>query len=39
MQDIIKKFRFKESGVAINAPKEIETEFRKIGFKIEFDKK
>ena len=39
MQDIIKKFRFKDSGVIINAPKEIETEFQKQGFKTLFDKK
>lgn len=38
MQDIIKKFRFKDSGVIINAPKEIETEFIKIGFKTVFNK-
>jgi len=39
MKDIIKKFRFKDSGVIINAPKEIETEFIKIGFKTVFNKK
>lgn len=39
MQDIIKKFRFKDSGVMINAPKEIEVEFIKLGFKTVFDKK
>ena len=39
MQDIIKKFRFKENGVIVNAPKEIETEFKKLGFKTVFDNK
>ncbi|MEO6837310.1 MAG: hypothetical protein ABI261_00860 [Ginsengibacter sp.] len=39
MQDIIKKFRFKDSGIIINAPKEIATEFQKLGFKTIFDKK
>jgi hypothetical protein len=32
MKDIIKKFRFKDKGVVINAPKEIEAEFKKLGF-------
>lgn len=39
MQEIIKKFRFKDSGIIINAPKEIEVEFKKLGFKTVFDKK
>lgn len=39
MQDIIKKFRFKDSGVIINEPKEIEAVFKKTGFKNSFDKK
>lgn len=39
MQEIIKKFRFKDNGVIINAPKEMETEFESIGFKTVFDKK
>ncbi len=39
MEDIIKKFRFKDNGVIINAPKEIETEFKKIGFETVFNKK
>lgn len=39
MQDIIKKFRFKDSGVIINAPKEIEAVLKKTGFKNSFDKK
>ncbi len=39
MQDIIKKFRFKNSCVIINAPKEIEAAFEKLGFKTVLDKK
>ena len=39
MQDVIKKCRFKDSGVIINAPADIETEFKKAGFKAAFDKK
>lgn len=39
MQDIIKKFRFKENGIIINAPKEIEDAFKKLSFKTVFDKK
>ncbi len=39
MQTIIKKFRFKNNGVIINAPTAIEIEFVKLGFKTEFDKK
>ncbi|HEY5368302.1 MAG TPA: hypothetical protein VIJ75_04855 [Hanamia sp.] len=39
MQDVIKKLRFKDSGVIINSPKEFEIEFKKIGFKTVFDKK
>jgi hypothetical protein len=37
MQDIIKKFKFKDSGVILNAPADIETEFEKMGFKTSFD--
>ena len=33
MQDIIKKFRFKENGVVLNAPAAIEKELVKLGFK------
>ncbi len=36
MQDIIKKLRFKDHGVIINAPKGLEVEFVKIGFKTSF---
>jgi hypothetical protein len=39
MQDIIKKFKFKGSGVVLNAPAAIEKEFVKLGFKTSFDKK
>ena len=39
MKDIIRKFRFKDNGVVINAPKDIEAEFRKIGFRTTFDKR
>lgn len=38
MQDVIKKCRFKGAGVILNAPAEIETEFKKMGFKTSFDK-
>lgn len=38
MQDIIRKLKFKGSGVILNAPADIETEFKKIGFKTSFDK-
>ncbi len=38
MQDIIKKFKFKDNGVIINAPAELEMYFVKIGFKTGFDK-
>jgi hypothetical protein len=37
MQDIIKKFKFKDIGIVINAPTTIETEFEKLGFKTKFD--
>lgn len=39
MQDIIKKFKFKESGVVLNAPEVLEKEFIKLGFKTNFDPK
>ncbi len=38
MKDIIGKFRFKGKGVVINAPKDIEAEFKKLGFKSSLDK-
>lgn len=36
MQDVIGKFKFKDKGVIINAPADIETEFTKLGFKLFF---
>ncbi len=39
MQDIIKKFKFKDSAVILNAPAEMAKEFIKLGFKTNFDKK
>ena len=38
MQDIIKKFKFKDNGVVLNAPTAIEKEFIKLGFKNKLDK-
>lgn len=38
MQDIIKKFRFRERGIVLNAPPAIEHGFEKMGFKTSFDK-
>lgn len=39
MQDIIKKLRFKDKGTIINAPVDIEKEFKKLGFKTAFVEK
>jgi len=39
MDDVIKKLKFKDSGVIINAPATIEREFKKINFKRAFDNK
>ncbi len=39
MQDIIKKFKFKDKGIVINAPEQMVKEFEKLGFKTDFDKK
>jgi len=39
MRDIIKKFKFKNNGVILNAPVTIEKEFVQLGFKTNFDKK
>lgn len=36
MQDIIKKMKFKDTGVIMNAPDPIEKEFIKLGFKNKF---
>src|SRR3954469_10286105 len=38
MQDIIKKFKFKDNRVVLNAPTAIEKEFIKLGFKNKLDK-
>lgn len=38
MQDIIKKFKFKDTGIVINAPAAIEKELIALGFNNEFDK-
>lgn len=38
MKEVIAKFKFKDKGVIINAPAEIEKEFVKLGFKPAFDK-
>ncbi|MHA8050315.1 hypothetical protein V7S79_04300 [Aquirufa sp. ROCK-SH2] len=37
MQDTIKKFKFKAPGIVLNAPKNIEEEFIKMGFNTHFD--
>ena len=39
MNEIIKKFRLKYAGVVINAPKDLEKEFVRLGFKTALDKK
>ena len=39
MKDIIRKFRFKDKGVVFNAPKDIEAEFKKLGFRTSLDKR
>ncbi len=39
MENIIKKFKFKDKGIVLNAPASIEKEFVKLGFKTNFDKK
>ena len=39
MQNITKKFKFKNSGVILNAPVAIEKEFVQLGFKTGVDKK
>ncbi|MFM9987119.1 hypothetical protein [Flavobacterium sp.] len=38
MQDIVKKFKFKDSAIVINATPSIEEEFLKLGFKNKFEK-
>lgn len=37
MQNVIKKFKFKDNGIVLNAPPELEKEFVKLGFKTTFD--
>ncbi len=39
MENIIKKFKFKDNGVILNAPTTLKEEFVKLGFKTTFDKK
>lgn len=39
MKETIKKFKFKDEGIIINAPASIQKEFVKLGFKTMFDKK
>src|SRR4051812_26889836 len=39
MKEVIKKFKFKDNGVALNAPAAIEKEFVKLGFLTDFDRK
>jgi len=39
MQDILKKFKFKDNGIVLNAPATIEKEMVKLGFKTSLDKK
>lgn len=38
MQDLLKKLKFKDSGIIINAPAVIEKAFVNLGFKNSFDK-
>ena len=37
MQDIVKKFRFKDKGIVINAPAALEIQFTELGFTTAFD--
>ena|SRR6185312_374431 len=39
MQEIIKKFKFRDKAIVLNAPDEIEKELVKTGFSTAFDKK
>lgn len=39
MQDTIKKLKFKDNGIVINAPKALEEEWVKLGFKTAWNKK
>jgi len=38
MKEVIAKLKFKDKGIILNAPSEIEKEFVKLGFKPAFDK-
>ncbi|WP_221622084.1 hypothetical protein [Larkinella knui] len=38
MQDLIKKFKFKGTGVVLNAPPALKAAFEQLGFKTSFDK-
>jgi hypothetical protein len=38
MQAIVKKFKFKDSAIVINAPSSLEIQFLQLGYKIAFDK-
>ena len=37
MEDVVKKFKFKDKGVVLNAPEEIKKEFEVLGFTTSFD--
>ena len=39
IHEIIKKFKFKDIGIVINAPLTLETQFMELGFMTSFDKK
>ena len=39
MENIIKKLKFKDNGVILNAPTTLKEDFVKLGFKTTFDKK
>lgn len=38
-KELINKFKFKDNGIILNAPKPLENEFVKAGFKTSFNKK
>jgi hypothetical protein len=39
MEETVKKLKFRDAAVVINAPESLEKEFVKLGFKTSFDKK
>lgn len=39
MQDVIKKFKFKDKATVINAPEDLQTQFKALGFATSFDAK